>query len=50
LFSGVDYLPLFFGHARRIAEQAGMNDSPYFPDEVWLEAERTFDWGSLQPI
>jgi putative phosphoesterase len=50
ILSGVDYLPVLFGAAQRLAEEAGCADLPYYPDEVWeaaeqqFRADREFDW------
>lgn len=46
IFRGIDYLPPFFSHARRLAQEAGCAHLPYFPDEVWQQAGRTFLWDS----
>lgn len=42
ILSGVDYMPVLFGAARRLAEEAGCADLPYYPDQVWDAAEQEF--------
>ncbi|MEN6478591.1 MAG: hypothetical protein ABFD20_03010 [Anaerolineales bacterium] len=34
---------MFFRHAALLARQQGLNPDGWLPDEVWLEAEATFD-------
>jgi predicted phosphodiesterase len=44
ILTGVDYLPVFFGAARRLAQQAGCTDMDFFPDEVWNAADNEFNF------
>jgi predicted phosphodiesterase len=34
----------FLDHAQQLATAAGCKDSEYIPDEIWEQAEQTFDW------
>jgi predicted phosphodiesterase len=44
VLSGTDYLPVFFRHVRQVANEFGTVNLPYYPDEIWERAERTFPW------
>ncbi len=44
ILTGVDYLPVFFGIANRLAQEAGCSQHEFFPDEVWEAADRAFGW------
>jgi predicted phosphodiesterase len=45
--SGIDTLHTFFDHCQTLAEAAGCADLPYFPDEIWQQAEETFPWDGV---
>lgn len=47
ILTGRDFLSDFFGHVRKVASVSGDGKLPYFPDDVWAEAWRTFPWLSL---
>ena len=48
VFTGVDYYPVFFRHARKLANENGYVNFQYYPDEIWDQAERTFPWEDLE--
>ncbi len=45
LETGRDYMMQFLAYAHQMAEQAGCGGCPVLPDEIWDQAEATFDWG-----
>lgn len=46
--TGEDISLLFFEHIDKIAESHGVELDSYVPDEIWDEADRTFDWQAVE--
>ncbi len=46
--TGEDITLLFFQHIDRIAESRAVQLDTYVPDEIWEEAERSFDWQAIE--
>jgi putative phosphoesterase len=42
--TGIDVGRDFFNHANRIADEAGVGDLDFIPDEVWEQADCSFTW------
>lgn len=48
--TGQNITERFLNHAYRMAEQAGFGEMNVIPDDVWVQADETFDWEcSAQP-
>jgi len=48
ILSGEDITLLFFNHIDYLATMRGIELDSYLPDEIWEEADRSFDWKAIQ--
>jgi putative phosphoesterase len=46
--TGADITLLFFEHIENISTVHGIDLDSFVPDEIWEEAERTFDWQAVE--
>jgi len=47
ILAGKDIAKLFFNHVNNLAEARGIELEDFAPDDIWDEADRTFDWQAL---
>ncbi|MBN2257905.1 MAG: metallophosphoesterase family protein [Anaerolineaceae bacterium] len=45
---GEDIAHLFFNHVNQLAKTHGIELEDYVPDDIWDEADRTFDWQAIK--
>jgi putative phosphoesterase len=48
ILSGEDIALMFFQYIDAIAESRGIELDAFVPDDIWEEAERTFDWMAIE--
>jgi putative phosphoesterase len=48
ILSGEDISHLFFNHVNNLAKARGIELEDFVPDDIWEEAENTFDWQAVE--